>query len=286
MDTHPYAYYDGMSQWLKELNEEYPNFNVVGETWCEEPAFTAWWQKDSKLSAPRNSNLKTVMDFHLWQVINNCLEEETDGYMMGLNKIYHHFVYDYLYTDPSMVMAFIENHDTDRFLRNGENMDALKQALVLLLTTRRIPQLYYGTEVLMNGTKDITDGYVRKDFPGGWAGDERNLFDATQRSEKEAEMFNYLSTILHWRKGNDVIAKGALKHFIPQQGVYAYVRTYEGKTVFVLLNGTDKAVELNMTPYAEVLNGVKQGRDIISGKSVAWGNTLSLDKRAALIIEL
>lgn len=286
MDTHPYAHYDGMSQWLKELNEEYPNFNVVGETWCEEPAYTAWWQKDSKLSAPRNSHLKTVMDFHLWQVFNNSFTEETDNYMSGLNKVYHHFVYDYLYTDPSSVMAFIENHDTDRFLRDGENITALKQALALLLTTRRIPQLYYGTELMMNGTKQITDGYVRKDFPGGWDGDEHNAFDASQRTMKENAMFNYVSKILHWRKGNDVIAKGDMKHFIPQQGVYAYVRMYEGKRVFIILNGTDSPVDLNMAPYAEVLNGTTQGHDIITDKTVTWGETLPLVKRAVLIMEL
>ncbi len=286
MDTHPYAYYDAMSQWLKELNEEYPHFNVVGETWCENPAFTAWWQKDSKLSEPLNSNLKSVMDFHLWQVINNSLEEDTDSYMMGLNKLYHHFVYDYLYPDPSMVMAFIENHDTDRFLRNGQNIDALKQAMTLLLTTRRIPQLYYGTELLMNGTKEITDGYVRKDFPGGWEGDARNLFNAEERNDKEAEAFNYISNILHWRKGNDVIARGDMKHFIPQQGVYAYARSYEGKTVLVLLNGTDKVVELNMTPYAEVLNGATEGRDVVSGSAIVLSETLTLPARGNMILEL
>lgn len=286
MDTHPYAHYDAMAQWMKELNEEYPNFNVVGETWCENPAFTAWWQKDSKLSAPLNSNLKSVMDFHLWQVINNSFNEETDGYMMGLNKLYNHFVYDYLYPDPSMVMAFIENHDTDRFLRNGADVEALKQAMTLLLTTRRIPQLYYGTEVLMNGTKEKFDGNVRKDFPGGWKGDTRNLLDPAQRNAQESEAFAFISNLLHWRKGNDVIAKGDMKHFIPQQGVYAYARSYEGKTVFVLLNGTDQPVELNMQPYAEVVGDATQGHDVISDAIVTWGETLALPARANLVIEL
>ena len=286
MDTHPYAHYDAMSQWLKELNDEYPNFTVVGETWCENPAFTAWWQKDSKLSAPRNSNLKSVMDFHLWQVVNNHLAEQTDYYMQGLNCVYHHFVYDYLYPDPSMVMAFIENHDTDRFLRNGDNVDALKQAMTLLLTTRRIPQLYYGTEVMMNGTKEKFDGHVRKDFMGGWEDDARNLFNANERNAKESEAFNFISNILHWRKGNDVIAKGEMKHFIPQQGVYAYTRSYEGKTVLVLLNGRDEAVNLNLKPYAEVLTGVTEGHDVITQTTVALGETLTLPARGNMIIEL
>ena len=120
MDTYPYAYADAMAQWLKELNEEYPNFNTVGETWNTEPAYTAAWQKDSKLS-PYNSYLKTVMDFSFYDKINQAKNEETDGFWQGLNRLYNSFVYDYLYPNPSSVMAFLENHDTDRFLGNGRD---------------------------------------------------------------------------------------------------------------------------------------------------------------------
>ena len=169
MDTYPYADYDAMSNWMKELNEEYPNYNTVGETWVTEPAYTAWWQKDSKLSAPKNSNLKTVMDFSFYDKINIAKTEETETWFKGLDRVYNSFVYDFLYPNPESVLAFIENHDTDRFLGEGENLPMLKQASTLLLTTRRIPQLYYGTEIMMNGIKSKSDGYVRKDFPGGWA---------------------------------------------------------------------------------------------------------------------
>ena len=154
MDTYPYAYAGPMAQWMKELNEEYPNFNTVGETWVTEPAYTATWQKDSKL-AKNNSYLKTVMDFSFFDKLNQAKNEETDAWWNGLNRLYGSFVYDYLYPNPSSVMAFIENHDTDRFLGNGKDTLALKQALALLLTINRIPQLYYGTEVLMNGTKEV-----------------------------------------------------------------------------------------------------------------------------------
>ena len=167
MDTYPYAYADAMAQWMKELDEEYPHFNTVGETWVTEPAYTAAWQKDSKLSA-HNSYLKTVMDFSFYDKINRAATEDTDGWFAGLNLLYNSFVYDYLYPNPSSVLAFIDNHDTDRFLKNGRDTLMLKQALALLFTVNRIPQLYYGTEILMNGTKEVTDGNVRKDFPGGF----------------------------------------------------------------------------------------------------------------------
>lgn len=287
MDTHPYADYDAMSQWLKELNAEYPNFNVVGETWVTEPAYTAYWQKDSKLSAPKNSNLKSVMDFSFYDKINQAKNEETDGFWQGLNRIYNNFVYDYLYPNPSSVFAFIENHDTNRFLENGEDIAKLKQAITLLLTTRRIPQLYYGTEVMMNGTKDKSDGYVRKDFPGGWEGDAQNAFTTEGRTPIQNEAYNYFKNLLHWRKGNEVIAKGDMKHFMPFNGTYVYSRSYDGKTVLVILNGTSKTQELPVARYAEVIQDHKQGKDIIDGSTIDFTQeTVKLAPYQSMVIEL
>lgn len=287
MDTHPYADYDAMAEWLKELNAEYPNFNVVGETWVTEPAYTAYWQKDSKLSAPKNSNLKSVMDFSFYDKINQAKNEETDGFWQGMNRIYNNFVYDYLYPNPSNVFAFIENHDTNRFLENGNDIAKLKQAITLLLTTRRIPQLYYGTEVMMNGTKDKSDGYVRKDFPGGWDNDAQNAFTAEGRTPIQNEAYNYFKNLLHWRKGNDVIGKGDMKHFMPFNGTYVYSRSYDGKTVLVVLNGTSKAQEIPVARYAEVIENHKQGKDIIDGSTIDFTQeNIKLAPYQSMVIEL
>lgn len=144
-------------------------------------AYTAAWQKDSPL-AEVNSNLKTVMDFAFFDRLNQAKNEETDDWWKGFNRIYNSLCYDYLYVDPSHVMAFIENHDTDRFLGEGQDTLALKQALALLLTVNRIPQLYYGTEILMNGTKSTTDGHVRRDFPG--ASPATHATPSTRRSAR------------------------------------------------------------------------------------------------------
>ena len=286
MDTYPYADYDAMSNWMKELNEEYPNYNTVGETWVTEPAYTAWWQKDSKLSAPKNSNLKTVMDFSFFDKINTAKNEQTETWFKGLDRIYNNFVYDFLYPNPASVLAFIENHDTDRFLGEGDNLPMLKQASTLLLTTRRIPQLYYGTEIMMNGVKSKSDGYVRKDFPGGWTGDTETALTAAGRSKIQNECYNFYKTLLNWRKGNDVIAKGSMVQFMVQNGVYAYARQHEGKTVFVMLNGTDAETTVPLKFYKEILKDSKQGKDILSGKTVAFGESLTMGPRESLVIEL
>ena len=284
MDTYPYADRDAMAQWMKIIGEEYPNFNTVGETWVTEPAYTAAWQKDSKLSE-KNSYLPTVMDFAFYDRINQAKNEETDAWWNGFNRIYNNFVYDYLYPNPSNVMAFLENHDTDRFLGEGKDTVALKQALALLLTVNRTPQLYYGTEVLMNGTKHITDGNVRKDFPGGFPGDTKNCFTREGRTQAENAMFDWLSRLLHWRQGNDVIIKGKQTQFIPFNGIYVIARQYNGKTVLTILNGNHKQADMHLDRYAEIIGNTTAAKDVITGRTVKLDKKLSLKSRQTLILE-
>lgn len=285
MDTYPYADRQAMAHWMKTLDTEYPHFNVVGETWVTEPAYTAAWQKDSKLS-PINSYLKSVMDFSFFEKLSQAKKEETDAWWEGYNRIYNSLVYDYLYTDPSHVMAFIENHDTDRFLGNGRDTLALKQALALLLTINRTPQLYYGTEILMNGTKERTDGDVRRDFPGGFPGDSRNAFTREGRTPEENAMFDWMSRLLHWRQGNDVITKGRQTQFIPHKGVYVVARQHDGCTVLTILNGTSKPAALEVARYAEVIGKARMGQDVLTGRTVSLQQDLSLAPRETLVLEV
>ncbi|MGL5772748.1 MAG: glycoside hydrolase family 13 protein [Bacteroidales bacterium] len=288
MDTHPYAFFGPMSDWCKEMNEEYPNFNIVGECWLGNEGGAAWWQKNSRLDENANSNLKTVMDFPLQGVVEKAFHENTDAWN-GLNLVYDKLAMDFLYPSPNSVLTFLDNHDTDRFLRTmPTNLGSYKQALAFLLTTRGIPQIYYGTEILMNGTKAKSDGDIRLDFPGGWAGDPISAFTAAGRTPLQNEAFDFLKILLDWRKGagNEVISKGSLKHFMPTNGVYAYIRSYNGKNVFVLMNGTDAEMNLDMTRYQEVLSPFKSGKDILTQKVCELGKTMDLSPREVLILEL
>lgn len=284
MDTYPYADADAMALWMKTIDEEYPNFNVVGETWVSDPPYTAAWQKDSKISQ-RNSYLKTVMDFSFHAKINQAKYENTDGSGNGMNRIYENFVYDYLYPNPSSVMAFVENHDTDRFLGNGRDTTALKLAMAILLTVKRIPQLYYGTEILMNGTKEKTDGYVRKDFPGGFPGDDHNAFTAGGRTPEENAMFTWLSRLLHWRQGNDVITKGSQTQFIPYNGVYVIARRYNGRTVMTVVNGTGRTTVFAVKRYAEVIGHNTEAKDVLTDRTVSLTDDTQLESRKVMILE-
>ncbi len=284
MDTYPYADADAMALWMKTLDREYPNFNTVGETWVTEPAYTAAWQKDSKLSA-RNSYLKTVMDFSFFDKLSQAKNEETDGWWNGYNRIYNSLVYDYLYANPSNVMAFIENHDTDRFLGNGRDSLALKQALALLLTINRTPQLYYGTEILMNGTKEVTDGNVRKDFPGGFPGDEHNAFTAEGRTKAENAMFAWCSRVLHWRQHCKAVTEGRQVQFTPWKGVYVIARQHEGTTVLTVLNGTSKPAVMEVARFAKVIGGHTVAKDITNGRNVRIDKDVNLRPRQTMILE-
>lgn len=285
-DTHPYADFDFMSQWCKEVLDEYPYFNIVGETWLNSNVLVSYWQKDSRLAAPLNSNLPTVMDFPLQALMNQAFDEETSEWGGGLYKLYDYQTQDLVYANPMNLLTFLDNHDTSRFAQTDEmakNLKRYKQAMVFLLTTRGIPQIYYGTEILMTGDKGKGDGDLRKDFPGGWQGDTRNCFAKNGRTALENEAFEFTRQLLNWRKGNQVIGKGSLKHYSIQNGVYVYQREFNGKSVVVIMNGTDDSKELDLAPYQEILPR-ENALDVLTGKNVNLSGKLCLDGRENLIL--
>ena len=285
-DTHPYADFDFMSQWCKEVLDEYPYFNIVGETWLNSNVLVSYWQKDSKLAAPQNSNLPTVMDFPLQALMNQAFDEETGEWGGGLYKLYDYQTQDLVYANPMNLLTFLDNHDTSRFAQTDEmakNLKRYKQAMVFLLTTRGIPQIYYGTEILMTGDKGKGDGDLRKDFPGGWQGDTRNCFAKNGRTALENEAFEFTRQLLNWRKGNQVIGKGSLKHYSIQNGVYVYQREFNGKSVVIIMNGTDDSKELDLAPYQEILPR-ENALDVLTGKNVNLSGKLCLDGRENLIL--
>ena len=284
-DTHPYADFDFMSEWCKEVAEEYPYFNIVGETWLNSNVLVSYWQKDSKLAAPKNSNLPTVMDFPLQGLMNQAFDEETTDWANGLYRLYDYQTQDLVYANPLNLLIFLDNHDTSRFYKREEdtqNLNRYKQAMAFLLTTRGIPQIYYGTEILMAADKGKGDGYLRCDFPGGWKEDAVNCFTAEGRTVLQNEAFEYTRKLLQWRKNNEVIGKGSLKHYSITNGIYVYERSYQGKSVVVIMNGTDKEQVWNTEMYKEILPQT-QAVDVLTGKQVNLTGELPLEKRGIFI---
>lgn len=286
-DTYPYNDFNFMRRWCMELEEEYPGFNIVGETWINNNIGVSYWQKDSRLAAPLNSELKTVMDFPLMYQLTSVVDEETDEWDHGFAKLYAYLSQDIVYANPGSLLTFLANHDTDRFQHTREqaqNVTRYKQALALLLTLRGIPQLYYGDEIGMYANKSVNDGALRETFPGGFPGDGNNAFTAEGRTELQAEYHDFTRNILNWRKNNKAVAYGDMTHYSIRNGVYVYSRAYEGQRVTVLINGTSRATSVSSSIYQEVLPSAT-AYDVITGKTRTLGETIDLQPREIIILD-
>ncbi|MBQ7942211.1 MAG: glycoside hydrolase family 13 protein [Muribaculaceae bacterium] len=286
MDTYPYADMKPMAQWIADVQKEYPGYNIVGEAWYGDVSGTAYWQRGSRLNKQGDPNLPTVMDFPTMIIATQAFHENTLEYGKGLNKIYNRLSLDYLYEEPKNVLTFLDNHDTDRFLlTEPENLGAWKQGIAFLLTTRGIPQIYYGTELLMHGNKKKTDGDVRKDVPGGFPGDTVNAFAKEGRTALQNEAIDFLSKVANWRKGNKVISEGSLKHFMPENGMYVYERRLNDRRAVIIMNGTDTSLTIDMSIYSEILPAGTKLHDVVTGEDITIVPQMTFAPRALYILE-
>lgn len=286
MDTYPYADERAMASWIDDVMAEYPGFNIVGECWYANEGGEAYWQRGSKVNPNGDPRLPTVMDFVLSIKARDAFKGQTDR-LEGLNTIYDHLALDYLFPDPTHILTFLDNHDTDRFLlEEPDDLGWWKQAVTFLLTSRGIPQIYYGTELLMNGTRAAGgDGNVRRDMPGGFPGDKTDAFTAAGRSDKQNEAFDFIQKLLQWRRGNEAIARGSLKHFMPENGLYVYQRRSGDKEVTVILNGNDSPVTTTMERTLEILPYGSQRRDMLTGETITISPEMTFSPRQILILE-
>lgn len=286
MDTYPYADERAMASWIDDVMAEYPGFNIVGECWYGNEGGEAYWQRGSKVNPNGDPRLPTVMDFVLSIKARDAFKGQTDR-LEGLNTIYDHLALDYLFPGPTHILTFLDNHDTDRFLlEEPDDLGWWKQAITFLLTSRGIPQIYYGTELLMNGTRAAGgDGNVRRDMPGGFPGDKTDAFTAAGRTDKQNEAFDFIQKLLQWRRGNEAIARGSLKHFMPENGLYVYQRRSGDKEVTVILNGNDSPVTTTMERTLEILPYGSQRRDMLTGETITISPEMTFSPRQILILE-
>lgn len=287
VDTYPYNDPLKAAEWTKAILKEFPNLNIVGECWQHRPNDVAYWQSGTLNHDGYDSGLPSVMDFCMHDAVSVAFNENEQGWDRGVGQLWSTLTQDYLYADPFNLVVFAENHDTQRFSTQVKN--DLKNYLLgftYLLTTRGIPQLYYGCEIMMGGDKGKGDGDIRREMPGGWADHDRSVFIPAQRTENEKAVFSYLQKLIKWRNENSVIHNGKLLHFIPQNNVYTYFRINYSKTVMVVLNNNPAAQTINTNKFKEGIGNFKQGFDIISGKTFNLGDDISVDGKTALVLEL
>ncbi|MDL2323483.1 glycoside hydrolase family 13 protein [Bacteroidales bacterium OttesenSCG-928-A17] len=286
-DTHPYADFDFLARWCKRIETEYPNFNIVGESWYIYSSPLAWWQKGANLNN-KETNLKTTMDFAFMDACDRAFNRDANE-RNPLRMIYEVIAQDFLYSDCNNLLVFLDNHDTSRFTKEKENnLDKFKQAIALLLTTRGIPQLYYGTEILMFGEKKDGDGNLRKDFPGGWPGDPVDAFTKAGRTDMQNEAWDYMQKLLQWRKTKDAVINGDLIHYAPMWNneCYVYARIGEKDRVLVILNGSDEDKILHPYTYRDVISGYTSGTDVVTGKRVSFRNEFVVPARGVFVLEM
>jgi glycosidase len=270
IDTYIYNDLPFMNKCNKALTDEYPKITLFGETWVHGTAAQAYFAENT-INTAFKSNLHGVTDFQtLFYGIFPAVKEKF-GWTEGVNKLYSTLSNDFLYKDANRNCIFLDNHDLTRiYTEFGEDAEKVKMGLAWLLTTRGIPQIYYGTEVLMKGEKN-PDGYLRLDFPGGWEGDAKNAFTGQGLSEQEKSMQEYVKTLANFRKNSSAITKGKLMQYVPDDGLYVYFRYDANQTVMCVMNTSEKDKTVDFAKFAERTNGFNKAKNIVTGASLSSG---------------
>ncbi len=287
VDTYPYNEKEPMSRWCKAIMEEYPNFNIVGECWTSSIPQLAYWQGDNANKDGFNSNLPSIMDFPLQEAIGAALSTDSLSWCNGMTRVYDCLSHDFVYHDLSKMMIFAGNHDTDRIgdvLR--KNPERAKLAMALLATMRGIPQVFAGDELMfVSADRSQGHGGLRIDFPGGWDGDKVNLFTAEGRTGIAKDVFDYTQRLFQWRKTKPVIHNGKTMHFMTRDNTYAYFRYDATDAVFVYINNSRGKKAIPWSHYAEIAEGLKEGRNVMTGEPVTVDDKTMVGARQALIVE-
>ena len=300
VDTYPYNEKDPMSEWCAAVMNEYPDFNIVGECWTASIPQLAYWQGGNANKDGFNSNLKSVMDFPLHDALRAGLNEDWGGWGQGMVRVYDILSHDFLYHDLSNMMIFPGNHDTDRLgdaLR--KNPARVKIAMAMMATMRGYPQIFAGDELMFTSC-DLSMGHggLRVDFPGGWPGDEMDLFSAEGRAKatkntdgltvpkgQAADLFNYVSHLFQWRKTKEVIHNGKTMHFITRDNTYGYFRYNDTDVVFVYVNNSPEAKNVPWTYYSEISEGLKGGVNVVTGEQCDVSDATVVPSQSILIVE-
>lgn len=298
VDTFPYVERKGAYRWLDAIIDEYPNLSIVTENWVTDSAKLAGVVNGFYFGSEIPSvNLPQLMDFPLQEAVSRAFTEDF-GWGMGANRLYDVVSNDHLFPNTANLMVFGDNHDTGRLLtRLGGDVDALKMAMAFILTTRGVPQIYYGTEILLEGDSSLGDAHIRQDMPGGWLSDKDNIMakiedraadgaTLSQKDERRADMYDYIARITRFRRQSHAIALGKLTHFVPTDNVYVYFRTLGPERVMVVINMLRKQARLNTERFAELVGPDFTGVDVVSGKKLKIKGKINVQPRTAMVISI
>ena len=290
IDTYMYNDQPFMNRCNAALLAEYPRLHIFGESMVNNVVDQSYYTRNT-IGFPFKSNQPGTIDFVLEYAMLAGLKEvgtpSATGWDNGVQRFYQTLAQDAVYQDPTKNVTLLDNHDQNRFLSEvGDDLDKYKMGLTWLLTTRGIPSLYYGTEVLMKNFKDPTDAEVRRDFPGGWPGDAADKFTAAGRSARENEAFDFVKKLANYRRDHPVLHTGKLMQYLPENGLYAYFRYDATGTVLVATNTTSTPATLPTARFAERMAGFGKARNVLSGETLTDVSTLALPAKTAVVLEL
>lgn len=287
IDTYAYPDQKFMAILDSTILARHPDFFIFAETWVHHGPTQYWFMQENQYR-DFNSHLRSVTDFQLYFAIKEALTSQP-GWSSGIAKVYYVIAHDYLYRDPNRLVTFVDNHDEGRYFGMiGENMRKYKMGIGMMLTTRGIPCLYYGTEILMKSTDG--HGKMRQDFPGGWEEDSISKFDPSGLTDQEEEAFDFVGHLGRLRRSAPALTSGKLTQWAVQEGIYAYTRHDEDRTFIILVNGDDRPHSVSFGQYDEVLHGHRQfevhgSTDFKTGKVVHFENELELPAHTIHILE-
>lgn len=286
IDTYPYNDLNFMNRCNKALLDEYPNISMFGETWVHGVLNQAFFTENN-LNIPFKSNLPGVTDFQTNMYGIGAAVNENFGWTEGVNKLYSTLVQDFVYKNPMRNVIFLDNHDKTRFFTQvGENINKHKMGIGWLLTSRGIPEIYYGTEIIMAGATQPNDGFVRLDFPGGWESDAKNKFTAAGRTLQEQEVFEWTKKLANFRKKASAIKTGKLLQFVPEDGLYVYFRYDDKQTVMCVMNTNDKEMEIDFSKFSEGFKAFTKGKSVTGDQEFSLKSKWPLGGKQMWVLEL
>jgi len=285
LDTYPYNDAEYMADWARKVKAEFPHLSIYGETLVWSVANQAYFTQGNTVNRGFDTELPGVVDSQVKDALAEALNGK-DGWTDGVNRLYLVLAQDFLYQNPTRNVVFLDNHDMSRFYSVvGEDFNKYKAGMALLLTTRGIPQIYYGDEILMKG-KSSPDGLVRSDFPGGWAGDKANKFTNEGRTDSERVAFNYVRTLANYRKQTPALQTGKLMQYIPEKGIYVYFRYDAAKTIMIIYNSETKEQNLSTDRFNERTAGFTRAKNVITNESISNIGSITIPGKTTLVLEL
>ena len=289
LDTYGYSIKKLLDEWTCRIMKEYPQFNIVGEEWSLNPLITSYWQAGKRNHDGYTGCLRSTMDFPLQSALVEALKQKDRTiWGKGLNILYESLANDFIYANPNQLLVFGDNHDMDRiYTQLGNDLALTKMAMTCLMTLRGIPQVYYGTEVLLDNSKHPGDhGYIRADMPGGWNGDDMNAFESKSLSQDQVSMQVYMKKLLNWRKGSKAVISGKTLHFAPFNDIYVYFRYAEDEKIMVIMNRNETKTTIDPKRFDEIIRTNTKGIDVFSSRTIDLTNFFEVPPKSTLVLEI